>query len=118
MANGTGESDIGLERITGFFRNASIIVMVLHFYYSCYDAFLIWNLHWNITDLVLLNLSRTSLFSGYNTKFMVLGLLVLSLIGSKGRKDEKIKWQTLVFRIVFGLVFYFSHALFQIFSQS
>lgn len=106
MANGTGESELGLEKITGFFRNVSIIVMVLHLYYYCYDAFFVWNLHWNITDRVLLKLSRMSLFIGYNAKFMALGLLVLSLVGSKGRKDEKIKWQTLVLRIIIGLAFY------------
>ncbi len=106
MANGAGEGETGLDKIAGFFRNVSIIVMVLHFYYYCYDAFFIWNLHWNITDRVLLNLSRMSLFKGYNSKFIVLGLLMLSLIGSKGRKDEKIKWQTLVLHIAFGLALY------------
>ncbi|HWZ21431.1 MAG TPA: conjugal transfer protein MobC [Cytophagaceae bacterium] len=106
MANGTAESEMGLDKIAGFFRNVSIIIMVLHFYYCCYDAFIIWNLHWNITDRILLNLSRMSLFNGYNSKFIVLGLLVLSLIGSKGRKDEKIKWQTLVLRIASGLALY------------
>jgi hypothetical protein len=106
MANGTGESEMGLDKITGFFRNVSIIVMILHFYYYCYNAFLIWKLHWNITDRVLLNLARTSMFIGYNAKFIVLGLLVLSLIGSKGRKDEKIKWQILVIRIASGLALY------------
>ena len=110
MANGTGENEMGLQKITGFIRNASIIIMLLHFYYYCYDAFVSWKLEWSITNRFLLNLTRTGLFIGYNAKLVALGLLLLSLIGSKGRKDEKFKLQPIAFYLLLGLsLFLFSY---------
>jgi hypothetical protein len=110
MPNGTGENEMGLQKITGLIRNASIIIMFFHFYYYCYDAFAGWKLEWSITNRFLLTLERTGLFTGYNAKLLTLGLLLLSLIGSKGRKDERFKWQASVFYLLLGLsLFLFSH---------
>ena len=109
MSNGTGENEMGLQKITGFMRNASIVVVLLHYYYYCYDAFASWKLEWSITNRFLLNLARTGLFVGYNAKLVALALLLLSLIGSKGRKNEKFKWQPILLYLVLGLfLFLFS----------
>ncbi len=119
MSNGTGENEMGLQKITGFIRNASIVVMLLHFYYNCYDAFAKWSLVWKITDRFLLILARTDLFVGLNAKLVVLGLLFLSLIGSKGRKNEKLKWQTIVVYLLLGLfLFLFSQEVTKYFDSS
>ncbi len=106
MSNGTGENEMGLQKITGFMRNASIVVMLLHYYYYCYEAFASWKLEWSITNRFLLNLARTGLFVGNNAKLVALALLLLSLIGSKGRKNEKFKWQPILFYLVIGLVLF------------
>ncbi len=107
MANGTGESEMGLLRITGFMRNVSVILLILHYYYYCYGAFVIWNLHWNLVDRFLLNLVKTGLFAKYHAKSICLGLLVLSLVGSKGKKDENLNWKPIAFYFVAGIAFYF-----------
>ena len=112
MANSTGENEMGLQKITGLIRNASIIIMLIHFYNYCYDAFASWRLEWSITNRFLLIISKTGLFIGYNARLVVLGLLLLSLIGSTGRKDEKLKWRPIVFYTLLGLfLFLFSNHL-------
>jgi hypothetical protein len=106
MANGTGENEMGLQRITGFIRNLSVILLLLHYYYYCYSAFVVWNLQWNLFDRVLLNLAKTGLFNNYHAKFICLGLLILSLVGSKGRKDEKFNWKPITLYIFAGVVLF------------
>ncbi len=118
MSNGTGENEMGLQKIAGFIRNASIIIMILHFYYYCYDAFAGWKLEWSITNRFLLILTRTGLFRGSNAKLAAIGLLLLSLIGARGRKDEKFKWQPIVFCLFLGQsLFLFSQYISKRFSS-
>jgi len=106
MANGTGENEMGLQRITGFIRNLSVILLLLHYYYFCYSAFVFWNLRWNLVDRVLLNIAKTGLFNNYHAKFICLGLLILSLVGSKGRKDERFNWKPITLYIFVGVVLF------------
>ncbi len=106
MANGTGENEIGLQRITGFMRNVSVIILLLHYYHNCYGAFVIWNLNWNLVDRVLINFSKTGLFAHNHAKFICMGLLILSLVGSKGKKDEKLNWKPITLYLFAGIVLY------------
>ncbi|HSZ33433.1 MAG TPA: conjugal transfer protein MobC, partial [Puia sp.] len=106
MANGTGENEMGLQRITGFIRNLSVILLLLHYYYFCYNTFVFWNLRWNLVDRVFLDFAKTGLFNNYHAKFICLGLLILSLVGSKGRKDEKFNWKPVTLYILAGVVLF------------
>jgi YWFCY protein/Type IV secretion-system coupling protein DNA-binding domain len=106
MSSGTGENEIGLQKISEFLRTGSIIILLLHFYFVCYDVFFRWGLTTAISNAFLFNIARTGLFRGGQAKLIVLGSLIVSLIGSKGRKDERIKLQNVLLYLAFGFLFY------------
>lgn len=59
------------------------------------------------------NISNTGLFQNQLTsKFMALGLLVISLFGAQGKKDEKINWRSITAYLLIGLLLYFSSQLY------
>lgn len=108
MASNTGENDQGLRRILDMTRLISLLVLGLHFYYYCYSAFANWKLVSVFSDRILDNISRTGLFSFFNkTKLMALGFLFISLIGARGKKEEKLRARTTLIYIGAGLVPYF-----------
>ena len=85
--------------------------MTLHFYYYCYGAFKQWQITSIITDRMLGNISHTGLFNNFhNSKLIALGFLLISLIGAKGRKDEKLLYKNAFTYIITGLVLYFVSA--------
>ena len=86
----TGENEQALRKIIDFTRMASIVILVLHFYYTCHFAFEVWGYTSPIMDNILLRLSKTGLFqNSYVSKLFILGLLVISLFGSKGKNMTK-----------------------------
>jgi YWFCY protein len=92
----TGENEQGLRKIVDLTRFASIFILLLHFYYYCYVAFEQWEIESAITDRLMQNISNTGLFYNQLTsKFMALVLLVISLFGAQGKKDEKINWKSI-----------------------
>ncbi len=104
----TGENEQGLRKILDLTRFASIFILLLHFYYCCYGAFVLWNIRTTISDRIIENIARTGLFTNaYTSKVLALGLLVISLIGAMGKKDEKISRKSIVVYIIVGLSFYF-----------
>jgi len=108
MSTGTGENEHGLVKILDFTRFAAIAILLLHFYYYCYKAFEDWQLTTTITSRLLQNIYRTGLFCNFNrSKLIALGLLVISLIGAKGRKDENLNNKTVVIWLLTGLILYF-----------
>lgn len=108
----TGENEQGLRAITDLIRKVSICLLVLHFYFFCYQAFDGWHLTAPIIRRLLLNFGRTGLFSHFHyTKLFSLGLLTLSLVGTKGKKEEKILPLTIIVFIVSGLLFFFGSIL-------
>ena len=75
----------------------SIALLFLHSYYYCYQAFVIWGWRSGISDQLLVNISKTGLFNHFqNAKLIAIALLMISLIGSKGRKKENVKVKTSV----------------------
>ena len=108
MSTGTGENEQGLMKILDFTRLAAIAILLLHFYYYCYKAFEEWQLTTTITSRLLQNIYNTGLFSNFNfSKLIALGLLVISLIGAKGRKDEKLNSRSVVIGLMAGLFIFF-----------
>jgi hypothetical protein len=108
----TGENIQGLRKIIDLTRLISLLILSIHFYINCYVAFQYW--HWaaEITNRVILNISKTGLFTGIlKPKLAALLLLLVSLIGAKGKKDEHIRKDTIAIYIGAGLLLYFISVL-------
>jgi len=105
----TGENEMGLRKIIDMTRFASIFILVLHFYFYCYAAFKEWALTSSITDKLLTNITRTGLLEHLHTsKLIALGLLIVSLMGARGKKNEKLQPKTILLYLIVGVAFYFS----------
>jgi hypothetical protein len=112
----TGENEQGLRKIIDFIRLLSIAVLLLHFYYWLHDAAQSWQLTHPIVDRIAESIGRSGLFRTIHTsKAVAGGLLVVSLIGAKGRKEEKISLKATLMCLVIGIVLFFgSHVLLKI----
>lgn len=105
----TGENENDLRKIMDMTRYAGIFILLLHFYFYCYVAFKAWKLTASITDRLLFNIGQTGLFRHtYTSKFIALGLLAVSLLGSQGRKNEKLRWQRIAVLAGSGIALYFA----------
>jgi len=113
MASYTGENEQALRKVIDFIRLISIAVLVAHYYFFCYNGFEACNLTVTLIDHIILKLFNTGLFlTPLFTKVISLGLLAVSLLGVKGKKDEKQNAQTAVLLIVAGISLYLpSHRL-------
>ncbi|PWV47114.1 conjugal transfer protein MobC [Chitinophaga sp. S165] len=107
----TGENEQGLRAIIDFVRKSSIILLGLHFFIYCYAAFVQWGLVPSIVERVLSNIARAAIFKEpIYTKAAVIGLLALSLLGIKGKKDEKASVSTIIALLVFGMLLFWGAA--------
>src|SRR5688572_2787525 len=85
MAN-TDENEQALRRIIDFIRLLTIMILLFHFYFACYKAFHVWGLTSSLAARVLQGVYDTALFkSALFAKLGALMLLVISLIGAKGK---------------------------------
>lgn len=104
------EDDLrGLAKVMEFMRALSILFIVIHVYWFCYNCIVEWGVDIGIVDKILINFNRTSgLFSHLLwTKLFTLVFLALSCLGTKGVKDEKIKWSNIHICLVCGLILFF-----------
>lgn len=107
MSMHTGENEQGLRKIIDITRLISIALLALHFYYYCYAAFREWQLTTSMTDRILANIRSTGLFDHFiKSKLLALCFLGISLIGAKGRKDEKLDYKKVSVYLISGLLIY------------
>jgi len=108
MSHQTGENEQALRKIIDMTRLISITILILHYYYYLYGAFKDWELISDFTDRLLGNTVRSGLFNFFHkSKLISLGILLVSLLGVKGRKDEKLSYKTALAYIITGLLLYF-----------
>lgn len=108
MGHQTGENEQALTKILDMTRLISIVILILHFYYYLYAAFQIWQLTMGFTDRLMANIADTGLFRKFhNSKLIALGFLAISLLGAKGKKDEKLSYKSAFAYIISGLALYF-----------
>lgn len=104
------EDDLrALAKIMDFLRAVSILLVVMHLYWYCYEAIRLWGVDIGVVDRILMNFDRTAgLFrSILYTKFFALVLLALSCLGTKGVKDEKITWTKIWVSLGTGILLFF-----------
>ncbi|GAA4203277.1 conjugal transfer protein MobC [Pedobacter jeongneungensis] len=103
----TGEDTQGLRKIMDFSRLISIFILVVHFYLCCYAAFVHWGFTAGITDRIMAHLSRLSWLNGILwPKLCALLFLAVSLLGVRGKKDEKAVAENISVYLVSGLLVY------------
>lgn len=105
----SGENIQALQKILDFLRLGSVFVLLVHFYAICHPAFQQWGLTLAFTDRLIFNLTQNIAFfsSANGAKLYALFLLSISLLGSKGKKDEKLTVSPVLFYIIIGLLLYF-----------
>ena len=96
-----------LAKIMDFLRAVSIILVVIHLYWYCYEAVRLWGIDIGVVDRVLINFDRTARLFHLYTKLFALVLLALSCLGTKGVKEEKITWGRIWMVLAAGLVLFF-----------
>lgn len=109
----TGENEQALRKIIDFTRLLSIAILIIHFYLSCYTAFQILGLTKPFVNHILLPISKMAIFGKVlYAKLSALILLMISLVGSKGKKDEAIKSSRIFIYCTIGLTMYFISTMF------
>lgn len=104
----TGENEQGLRKIIDLTRVASIFVLLLHVYFYCYGAFDEWGFRSDILNRLLHNITLSGLFNTpIKSKGISLMLLLISLIGAQGKKDETIRWRSITAFLLSGLTLFF-----------
>lgn len=108
----TGENEQGLRKVADFTRLLSIAILVLHFYVSCYQVFHQIGFYSDVTDQLIGKISMIKVFeSVLLIKTWALGLLLVSLLGVRGRKDEKANVRRLILYAFLGFGLYYGSVL-------
>ena len=104
------EDDLrGLAKVMEFMRAISIIFIVVHIYWFCYQAIVDMGINIGVVDKILLNFQNTAeLFSNLLvTKVFAIIFLALSCLGTKGVKNQKMPWQKIYATFLGGIVLFF-----------
>lgn len=105
-----GEDDLrALAKIMGFIRSVSILILFIHFYWYCYSFFFDQGWTLELINKILFGFQEKSgLFHhwSYSKSFSLL-LLAISCFGTKGVKNEKIKWSKIIIVLACGLALFF-----------
>ena len=104
------EDDLrGLAKVMEFMRAISILFVVIHIYWFCYQFIRDAGINIGVVDRILLNFQRTAgLFSNILwTKLFAVVFMALSCLGTKGVKNEEITWTKIYLFLFFGFIFFF-----------
>ncbi len=104
----TGENEQGLRSVIDFTRLLSLSIILMHIYLHCHAALDQWHLTTAIVDQVMMNIGKLPVFEKpVIAKLSAFLLLIVYLIGIKGKKDEKANYKTAVAYAFTGLLLYF-----------
>lgn len=104
------EDDLrGLAKVMDFMRAISILFVLIHIYWYCYQALVNWGINIGVIDKILLNFQRTAGLFSHNliTKVFAVVFLALSCLGTKGVKEEKITWGKIITFLIVGFILFF-----------
>ena len=103
----TGENQQGLRKVTDFTRLLSLAILLLHFYIACHASFREWGFTAPLADRVAQNFALMPIFqSTLSAKGAALFILLVSLLGVKGNKNEKIRIRSIATCLFLGLLLY------------
>lgn len=107
----TGENEQALRKIVDLTRICSMAILLIHFYVFCYDGLSQYGYTIDLVDRIILSIGNSGLFNSiWYSKLLSLALLIISLIGAKGKKDEQIRLRTAIVCAITGLLlFLLSH---------
>jgi hypothetical protein len=104
----TGEDLTGLRKILDLSRMISVFLLGLHFYISFYTVFSALGWRASIADKIIGHLYAMPVFKGwFLPKVACIVFLLISLLGVKGRKDEKISGEKISVVMFAGFLLYF-----------
>lgn len=109
------EDDVrGLAKILAFMRAVSIIIMLMHLYWFCYEFFQLQGWVHEVPNRILGNFNRTAGLFEHTlyTKIFAIILLALSCLGTRGVKNEKISWRKINLLLVLGFILFFLNSWF------
>lgn len=103
------EDDLrALGKIIDFFRAVAVVLLIMHCYWYCYQAFHEVGLYNQVVNGLLIKIAQIGLFDNYLTnKLICIGMLILSCLGNKGVKNEKITWVKIGAVGLFGCALFF-----------
>jgi hypothetical protein len=108
MSTSTADNRQGTNPMADMFLYGSMITLLLHCYFFCYDSFHDWRLTWKISDGVLLNIANTGLFDNiWRSKLIALGLLLLFALVSTNRKMDRVSFGKVAWYLGAGICVYF-----------
>lgn len=105
----TGENQEGLKKILDFTRMGSLALMGIHTYVVGY--YFLYSLGWTHSwiDFLLQQIQKTGLFEQvWYARVLALALLLISLLGAKGKKKADLKLGRVVFGFLTGLLLFLS----------
>jgi len=104
----TGEDTQGLRKILDLSRLISVFILLMHFYIRFYQVFDAHGLQSVVITRIILRLGKLTVFEGWLiAKIVALIFLFFSLLGVKGRKDEKINFKQIWIYMAVGFCLYF-----------
>uniref|UniRef100_UPI001BFCD3E3 conjugal transfer protein MobC n=1 Tax=Echinicola shivajiensis TaxID=1035916 RepID=UPI001BFCD3E3 len=99
----TGENTQALREILDLTRKASLTVLLVHLYLVLPVLFNHWGLVQPLWDNFIQELGKLPfLGNDFYAKALSLGLLFISLLGAKGKKDVKVKWPSALICLFLG----------------
>ncbi len=104
------EDDLrGLAKTVEFMRAISILFVVIHVYWYCYEAFARMGFTLEVVDRILTSFQRTAGLFGslLTTKVFAVIFLTLSCLGTKGVKNDKMTWEKISAALLSGMVLFF-----------
>jgi len=100
----TGENEQALRQIIDMTRMCSIVLLLLHTHYYTHRVLVGWGMSHEFIDRIMLNIVSTGLFKTiWISKGLSLSLLLVSLLGAHGKKDQDIRLDSSVSLLAIGV---------------
>ncbi|MDR0606516.1 MAG: YWFCY domain-containing protein [Bacteroidales bacterium] len=97
-----------LGKILTLMRAGSVLLLSMHCYWFCHKLFVEFGLYHTFLDNLLIRLQRSGIFdTPWTTKAICILLLFISCMGNKGKKNDKIDINTIIFMFVIGIILFF-----------